>query len=129
MVNKKAYMRTLEAFAAILLTFVFMMYVIPQFQGNEVRRVNLDVMGRAMYDSEFRACAITEPRIDAVNCTEYAIDKYIPSTHNFKVEISKSRRFNGTNLPATRIFSESTIIVGNLTQYSPRYIRVYYWLR
>jgi len=127
MMNKKGYMRTLEAFTAIIMTFVFVIFVIPQFEGNEVRREAIDIMTTAIKDDAFRNCVLTSDITTAENCTSEVIADFMPETYEFKIEISNTREFQATGLPDKRVFAESAMISGNMTTYSPRFVRLYYW--
>ncbi|RMF05933.1 hypothetical protein D6764_03610 [Candidatus Woesearchaeota archaeon] len=127
--NKKGYMRTIEAFSAVVITFVFMMYVIPQYQGNEVRREKLNVLHGLVNDDSFRNCVLEQDSSTALNCTRSVVSRVIPQTYRFKIDIQESDDFEYPDLPETRVFSESVMIAGNTTLYDPKYVRIYYWLR
>ena len=125
---KKGYMRTLEAVGVIILTLSFLLYLIPQFQGNEVHKERLDVIDEVMYNENFRNCVLTTSIITAKTCSETYFLDLIPKIYEFKVEISDINRFLGTDLPDKEVFTETIMLVGNITTYSPRYVKLYYWI-
>lgn len=127
--NKKAYLRTLEAFTAVILTFVFIIYIIPTMQGNEVHRDNINILDTLIYQESFRNCVLSDSVGAAEVCAEGFVSDKIPSVYSFKVEISENNEFEAQGLPQRRVFTETSMIAGNLTVYSPRYIQVYYWLK
>ena len=127
--NKKGYMRTIEALTAIVITFLFMAYVLPYFQGNEVRRSNLNIVGTVIHNSDFRNCVLIPEINQAEDCTKNIIAGNIPRVYEYQIKISSSRNFNISKLPKKKVFSESVMIAGNITNYSPRYVKIYYWLK
>ncbi len=124
--SKKAFLRTLEATLAVVITLV---YVVMITQKGEVQssapvpEKNLKFLSQ---DESFSQCVIAEDK----SCVNTKIKSHIDNRLNFTFIISKnpaniSNELN--SLPQKDIVSESYFFAGNITKYSGKTLRVYYW--
>lgn len=120
--NKKGYMRILEAIAALLITFLAITFALPKSptQTKPTPVLFLDVLEQ---DPNFRACVVSGD----FNCVEDYVSEYIGSKYDFVVDISENPYTERTNLPEKNVYADSIYIAGNATSYAPRMIKVYYW--
>ena len=123
MVNKKGYLRTLEVMVAVLLTFAFVAYVLQDYTEKEgpSKAVNL----LTPLANDIRNCY-------TINCVDSAIDSYDPDfsrKYDYLINISSDPNAVVTGLPAKNVYVDSVFISGNESLYSPKIIKIYYWLR
>ncbi len=120
--NRKGFMKILEASAALLLTFLVITFVLPKTVT--VTKPNpMSVLGVLEQDKEFRACVVA----GNFTCTEYFIAEYLGPKYSFAVDISENINTLRTNLPEKDVYVDSIYISGNITSYAPRMVKVYYW--
>ncbi len=122
MVNRKGFVRTLEAVIAIALTFTLLTVAIPSYTANKKEFRNEDVLQRLSRDHLFRGCVLNEN----VTCINQTLAKDL-ELYNVRINISKSVSHREAGLPKVRTFTESLFISGNGTSYEPRILRIYYW--
>jgi hypothetical protein len=122
--NRKAYVRTLEAGIAAFITFLFITIVLPQYAPISDRPVQ-PLLGVYENNPEFRNCAIEYN----TSCVDSFIRQNVPSSEDFLLDVSENPTVARMNLPAKRINTESIFIQGNATEYAPRLIKVYLYKR
>lgn len=120
-VQKKGYLRTVEAVIAFLLTFALMLIVQTQ-NSAEVRFDKIAVLSALEQKDSFRACVMN----DNATCAYDEIRFVLPREYSFNVTISIDP-YMAPNLPIKNIYSDHIWIAGNSTKYSPRIVRLYYW--
>ena len=124
MVNKKAYMRTLEVFMAVLITFIFVIYVVPTYYRERAPETGINILNSL--EDNLRDCANTSCVENAIN----SFDSDFGKKYNYIINISSDVNTVVSGLPAAKkIFSDSVFIAGNSTSYDPRIIRLYYWYK
>ena len=122
MVNKKAYMRTLEAVIAIALTFIFLVIFIPEYTLTKSSEKNTNVLPSLYKNSGFRECVI----LKNTSCVNQSLSKPLAG-YTYTFNISSNPSDQAPILPPKRVFSESAFIAGNSSTYKPAIIRLYYW--
>jgi len=120
--NKKAYLRTIEVVIAVIITFAFVYFVFPRSQTPE-EKVNLDVLKVLENNPGFRNCLMS----DDYNCTASYLKDYVPKNYDFVFDISENPEIMRVNLPEKNINTETIYIAGNITLYSPKFLKIYYW--
>ena len=118
MVGKKAHLRTLEAFLALIMTFTFLTFILP-VNTPTVKTDNLDLLDHFSQDQDFRDCIIR----DNLTCAKNLIDTVVPSYYNHTLSTSPVSLNVSTN-----IVSESTIIAKDHSNYTRLYL-YYFKLR
>jgi hypothetical protein len=117
--NKKAYMRTMEAFFAFFITFIFVVFVVLKGVGAKPGKTSLDILDALEQREDFRDCVNAEN----TTCVEELADPFIPATHDFKVSINSPDPFKG----AKDIYTETIFIASNQTG-DYKIVYLYYWL-
>ncbi len=123
MLNKKAYLRTLEAFMAVFITFVFVIYILPAYVTDDKLTESINLL--TPLADELRDC-------NNVSCVESSIANFDPDfvkKYDYIINISSDPNVIVEGLPKKNIYTDSVYIVGNITNYEPRIIRIYYWER
>jgi hypothetical protein len=116
--NKKAYMKTLEAFFAFFITFIFVVFVVLKGVGVKQPHTQLDVLQALEQRDDFRACVYS----GNATCAEDIVRPFIPAAYSFKVSIDVPTPFKG----AKDIYTETVFVVSNHTDaYDVVYL--YYW--
>jgi hypothetical protein len=116
--DRKAYMKTLEAFFAFFITFIFVVFVVLKGIGAKEPHTQLDVLAALEQRDDFRACVYA----DNATCAELLVRPFIPAAYDFKVSINVPGPFKG----AKDIYTETVFIVSNHTNaYDVVYL--YYW--
>lgn len=124
MVRKKGYVRTLEAFIAVVITFIFMTYALPPAVTTQSEK-DLGIMDMTYRDPRLRTCVMGD---DQVNCTSALIGESMPSQYEHVVMVRSAGESFDPDLPEKKVFTEAVYLAGNLTHQDPTIIRVYYWL-
>ncbi len=122
---KKAFVKTLEAFIAVILTFVFIVVVLQRFNPGEKRVENVYIMSVLEQNVAFRACAIDQNQ----TCVESNVAALLPAKFGFNVSISSDPDHVLEGLPKKQIYVDSVYIAGNNTQYRPQIVKLYYWTK
>lgn len=122
MVNKKAFMRTLEVVAAVVVTFIFVIYIIPQAEPIERRDQRIEILAQLKDNPDFLSC-IAETDQD---CISQILRENIPKKYDFEVLITSNPKESISDLPKKEVYVDSIFLVG-----SPEntIVKVYYWLR
>ncbi|MEM4336572.1 MAG: hypothetical protein QXG86_01040 [Candidatus Woesearchaeota archaeon] len=120
--KKKAYLRTIEALMAVLLTFLFVFFVFPKSQ-TQVNKIEFGVLSTLENEETFRNCVL----IADYNCTYTFLRRHIPQNYDFVFDINDNPGMFRTNLPEKNINTETLYIAGNITFYNPKFLRIYYW--
>lgn len=146
MVNKKAFLRTMEVVFAIVIVVGFLLIMIPSMQNRQVQNLaDRGFLEQFRYDLEFQQCVL-EPTADCFNETigdsMKGFDHVIIVTDNVYelVESASQDSFiygnvdgeyvdvnSSIEFPKKRVFSESFMVAGNETLYDPVTVRIFYW--
>lgn len=118
MVNKKGYMKTVEAIIGIVLVLVVLSFVLSQntFKHNDP---DLDVLFKLQDSQQFRNCVADRN----TTCATELISHEIPDKYNFKVQLDNEK----PSLPSTDVFVEQYYMAGTISNYDPTVIKLYYW--
>ena len=117
--NKKAYMRTVEAFFAFFITFIFVVFIVLKGTGAKPAKEQFDVLSALEQRDDFRACVYA----GNATCVEDLVQPFLPATYNYKVSIGTPAPFKG----AKDIYTETVFIASNQTD-DYRIVYLYYWL-
>jgi hypothetical protein len=120
--NKKAFMKILEASLALLMTFLVITFIFPRMTAT-AKTKPITVLNVLEQDPGFRACVVA----GNFTCTENYVSDYLGPKHDLAVDISENVNTIRTNLPEKDVYVDSIYISGNLTSYEPRMVKVYYW--
>lgn len=125
---KKAYVKTLEAAIALVMSFLFITYFIPVTSETDQRQPNLDLVNILEQNPDFRRCTL----IENYSCLNATFEDYYPNVvdvYNYRFNISTNPRISGAELPTASVYAESLMIAGNDTYIQPKTVRLYYWLK
>ena len=120
--NRKAYLRTIEVMIATIITFLFVYFVFPKSQTPE-EKIKLGVLKVLENNPDFRNCVITL----SYNCTENYLNDYVPKNYGFVFDIAENPDIYRANLPEKSINTETIYIAGDINLYSPKIVKLYYW--
>ncbi|MFW6230542.1 MAG: hypothetical protein ACOC32_00805 [Nanoarchaeota archaeon] len=121
MTGKKAFMKTVEAFLAIMITFMFLLVFLPRDirYTDDQSYYRLDTLER---DDAFRNCVLLENP----TCIDSTIDTLFEGKYLYTYDIyryaDEAREFNRTDVRTYTWF-----YAGNLTSYRPIVFKLYYW--
>ncbi|NQU78434.1 hypothetical protein HQ545_01570 [Candidatus Woesearchaeota archaeon] len=119
MFAKKGYIRTMEAFIAFFITFIFVVFIVMKGINTESGRVEFDVLSSVEQRDDFRDCIYA----GNVSCAEELARPFIPLAYDYKISIGSPAPFKG----AKDIYTETVFIASNQTG-DYRYVYLYYWL-
>lgn len=123
--KKKAMLKTAEALIAIVITLVFIVLVFSQAPAGGEPEEKLDMLKMLHVSDEFRNCATA----GNLTCISAMVNDSMPSKYDFYVDMSPHPSGQPSGLPEKRVYRESLIIAGNITDYNPNIIRLYYYLK
>ncbi len=120
--DRKAMLKTAEALIAIVISLVFVVMVFSRAPvGGEIGKIN--ILHSFQKDHGFRNCAVAGD----TDCISDYVNESMPLRYDFYVDISSQPSSRPNGLPETGISLESLIVAGNITDYNPHVIRLYYW--
>lgn len=125
MKNKKAMLKTAEALIAIVITLIFIVLVFSRIPAESMSEKNLDMLKMLHVSDEFRNCAAAEN----LTCINAMVNDSIPGKYNFYVDMSQHPSAQPSGLPEKGVYVESLIIAGNVIDYNPQIIRLYYYIK
>ena len=120
--NKKGMVRTLEAFFAIFITFMFLIFFFSNTHLKNVDRERQDYLSLLNQNNGFRDCVINED----VSCVRNYVDDVLPTIYAYEVSIGKGSS-SQISLPDKKIYIDSLFISGNTTNYDDKTVKIYYW--
>ncbi len=123
MVNKKAYLRTIEVVIAVLATFMFVVYVMPTYVTGETPAESVDLL--ISIADNIRDC-------QNISCVDSAVSSFDPvfvKRYDYIINISSDPNAIVSGLPRKDIYIDSVYIAGNISNYDPKIIKLYYWER
>ncbi|MFH1409922.1 MAG: hypothetical protein ABIH34_08495 [Nanoarchaeota archaeon] len=124
MVNKKGFMRTLEAFIAVILTLTAVTFLVPSQTPASTERTYAPVLSTLLQDEGFRGCALQEN----VTCLNASISPLVLSSREYLINITEDASTIPVGLPGGRIDTETLFFSGNETNYLPKIVRLYTWI-
>jgi len=128
LINRKGFMHTLEAAVAIIISFLFLLFVMNSRQESEFSSKNLDLISVLKENLQFRDCVISEN----YSCLNSSIRTYYPDfvkLYDYRINISRDPNIVPLDLPQKDVQLETLFIVGNISFLDPKTVRVYYWIR
>jgi hypothetical protein len=146
--NKKGFIRTLEAVVAIILIFSFIFFILPKQIDIETRipeNVQLSqqfILNEIMYNSTFRDCIFdynlqgeTGTNCQAIsdasnNCDiNTFITRQLPFNYDFACEVcNQVATCIGEDVPFDKsVYANSIFLVRDPPSNSPKVLRVYVW--
>ncbi len=125
---KKGYMKTMEALLAIIITALFLVLLIPRGDTSGGRGVRIQVLKNLEKDDNFRINVINSDNRcynkSSNNILSAKIDNYLLNEYNFRLCINSK----ALNLTEQKTYVDSIYILGNMTNYSNKIVRLYYWV-
>ena len=121
--DKKGIFRTMEAFIAIFISFLFLIIFLPQQREQASVKSPPDVLAGFSGNDDFRGCVI----IANYTCLNQTIARQLGAGFDFKTNISERVDSAIFGLPQKRIYSNSIFIAGNTTNTARKIVRLYYW--
>ncbi len=123
--GKKAYLKTLEAFLALIITFAFVLYLIPTPE-NDVTQDTSTLLSSMIKRETFRVYAanLTTCIYKGENTSiNVLLDTELKTYINYSICLQGDI----PSLPRKKVNVESVYITGNLTDRNDRIIKLYYW--
>lgn len=124
--GKNAYMMTFEAVLAIVISFLFITFMVKSKSPTEMENPDLDLVSIMKDNPQFRNCALSSN----LSCLNNTIRLHYPdfaNVYGYDFNITVNPRGAPPDLPVKDIHLESIFIAGNDTYLSPRVVRLYYW--
>ena len=116
--NRKAYVRTLEAFLAFFITFVFVVLIVNKGELTKPLNNELNILSSLNERDDFRYCIYTSN----TSCIDNLVSPLMPSRYDFNMSIDKPLFFNTQK----DIRTETLFIASNQTS-SYHSVYLYYW--
>ncbi|MBR9677455.1 hypothetical protein GOV04_04900 [Candidatus Woesearchaeota archaeon] len=124
--NKKAFLKTFEVLIAILLSFIFITFVMSGYKPQKPTTKNLEILQFYEHNTKFRNCA----HQNNITCLNEFVNTTMPTNYNYTINITTITDSTiPANLPNTNVKIDSIIIAGNYTEIDIIKIRLYYWNR
>lgn len=126
MVGKKGYLRILESMFALVITFSFILYIMPSDEI-ELKDKSGKYLLSLINNNDFRINAmnltVCEEKGNNETIVNILTNSMLP-TYNFIV----CGGSENPTLPRKKVFAESIYLTGNITDFTmKKIIRLYYW--
>jgi hypothetical protein len=125
--NKKAFVKTLEALLAIIITSIFMLGVFPKQQAN-LAFEEVSYLAKLEKNSDFRifaggndGCFNSTPKA-SINVL---IESYLPARYDY-IFCSNAK---AQQVPQGKLYADTLFFTGNITQTNYKILRLYYWVK
>lgn len=113
---------------AVVFTFVFVLYVIPRFTGTEEVKENVEILTELEKLPGFRNFVVANKgcynSLQNEEINTY-VEEYLPAEYDYEICIDDI----STDLPDKNIFIDSVIIAGNISEYNPKTVRLFHWIK
>ncbi|MBN1503312.1 hypothetical protein JW930_07270 [Candidatus Woesearchaeota archaeon] len=123
--DSKGFMKTMEVFLAIIMATVFIFYLLPQFTGVQTTEQSIRVLKNLEKNDEFRN--FVTRNTGCYNNTNTTVDSFMQSYLSEDYEYQFCIAATPDALPNVKVPVDTLFMTGNLTDYSPRIVRLYYW--
>ncbi len=123
--NKKAFLRTIEAVIAVVITFIVLVVIFPKNNISEYQKSSLNNLELMNDDENLRNCIYS----DNLSCAESIIRNYLPNSYDFQYLITSNPNDFIYSLPKTKIHTTNIVFAGNNYIYDFRVLKIYYWLK
>jgi len=126
MVNKKAFMKTVEILLVIILSSIFLLVILPKQQQNTETK-STPYLIYLEQDPEFRNFINSNTRCynSSSNEANNFVKRYLPKEFDY-ILCSGTK---ATNLPEKNVFVDSLFFSGNISNVEYKIIRLYYWAK
>ena len=126
--NKKAYMRTLEAVIAMVISFIFITFIVTNKTSAEIVQPNINLLEILEQNPLFRNCVMSE-NYPCLNSTLLMHYPDFTELYGYRFNITTDPNTAVSDLPEKEVRLESLFIAGNDTYLYPRVVRLYYWIK
>ena len=131
---KKAFIRTLEAIIAIVITFIFLAVILPMKETGIITKEEIRVLPNMIDDEEFRMktfnLTINQCFDEEGTWIDMLVKKRLSSDYNYLFCVYDHLEFPLIeSLPDKEIFVDSLFITKELDDYERRIVRFYYWIK
>ena len=117
---KQAYVRTLEAFIAFTITFIFLIFLLSMFRGAEsTQQQDIRVLKNFEQRPEFRACVYA----NNVTCIVSLVNSSVPEEFDYEITINDASFTRDEELHVDALY-----ITGGEAE-NQYVVRLYYWRR
>ena len=123
MVNRKAFMRTLEVLAAILLVFIFVLVIIPMHIPASQPGGSLMPLSGIQHDEVFLACLADSN----TPCIAQLVQQQLPPSYEGLIVLQKSLSEKQPTLPRQTLSVDTLYTIGNITHANTTIVTVYAW--
>lgn len=122
--NKKGFMKTLEALLAAMIILVFVAYIIPANTTTQTQDPS-GVLRSLSQNEDFRNCVVTYN----MSCVNDLINQTILPEYqsNYVFLVTKDPTQIPNGIPNQKVISESTYIATDGTIHNEYIVRLYYW--
>ena len=122
--NKKAMMKTIEVIIAAMITFTFVLAILPSDKKYSLETTS-SLLDNIENDKAFRNCILTEDNY----CINQTIQKALYGYYTYDYELLDDINQESTiSLPETKVSIFSIIFSGNESYYNPKIFKLYYWI-
>ena len=130
MVNKRGFIKTLEAIIAIILIILFLSIFIKRegviTKDDEKSTVANSLVNEIQSNDLLRNCVLNQD----YKCIGSYLNKSIKNRYYYNFSIcTLPNNCALSNLPKTDVYAKSFVITSNLTKINPSIIRIYLWNR
>lgn len=124
MVNKKAFMKTIEILLVIILSTIFLLVILPK-QQQITETKSTPYLIYLEKDADFRE--FIQSNTQCYNSSSSEASKFIRRYLPQELDYILCSGTKTTNLPEKNVFVDSLFFSGNISNVEYKIIRLYYW--
>ena len=127
--NKKAYIRTLEAVVAILIIYIFTTSLLAKNNVNEasvpkdIELTQESILKEIQSSEYYRNCILSNNN----NCINSLFQSSIKNIYGYNFSICTVSNCVVPATPEKEVYAKSLIVTANLTNYSTTSVNLYIW--
>ena len=130
MKNRKAWLRIVEAFIAVILiasvlTLLYVRTIGKTRSGEEVYNFERTILNEIAADANLREAVLKNSSINIINF----VASRVPQNFNFTIRICEVNDICNLNLDSYKeeVYASERIISSTLTEYNPKKVKIFIW--
>lgn len=126
--NKKAWLRIVEAFIAVLIV-ASVLFIMVSREPKKDKTENIHEMQRAVLEQiSLNETLRSEILGNEITNTEFFVNKSLPFYYNFTIRICEIEKVCGMPFYLDKeIYADEILIAADLTRYSPKKLKLFVW--
>ncbi len=126
--DKRGFVKTIEVIFAIVITFIFLVYVVPDRFISRPKEQTFDYLAPLEMNPQFREEVLNRAEgcyTDDNTTMTLLVDEMVPQAFNYTLCVSEDPFYLGEELPSAKV-SANSFVISNSSE--TRVVRLFYWV-